>query len=83
MPVKPVLVAGAPLLWTPRLAALATSAEPLLAADAGADRLARLGLRPAAVIGDLDSISHSTRTWLGEGVMIHRPDQDQGTLLRL
>jgi thiamine pyrophosphokinase len=62
------------------LAALAAAAEPLLAADAGADRLARLGLRPAAVIGDLDSISRATRAWLGEEVMVHRPDQDRTDL---
>jgi len=62
------------------LATLAASAQPLLAADAGADRLARLGLRPAAVIGDLDSISRATRAWLGEEVMVHRPDQDRTDL---
>jgi len=62
------------------LAALAAAAEPLLAADAGADRLVRLGLRPAAVIGDLDSISRETRAWLGEEVMVHRPDQDRTDL---
>jgi thiamine pyrophosphokinase len=70
---RPLLVAGAPLNWTPRLAAI-------LAADGGADHLARLGLRPAAVIGDLDSISPETRAWLGEESLIVRPDQDRTDL---
>ncbi len=76
----PLLVAGAPLSWTPRLAAMAAAAAPLLAADGGADHLARLGLRPAAVIGDLDSISPETRAWLGEESLIVRPDQDRTDL---
>ena len=77
---SPLLVANAPLSWTPRLAALAAAAAPLLAADGGADHLARLGLRPAAVIGDLDSISPETRAWLGEDSLIERPDQDRTDL---
>ena len=75
-----VLVANAPLRWTPRLTALATAAGVLLAADGGANHLARIGLRPAAVIGDLDSISGATRAWLTEAVMIERPDQDRTDL---
>lgn len=76
----PVLVAAAPLRWDRRLAALATAAKPLLAADGGANHLARLGLRPKAVVGDLDSISAETRTWIGEECMVHRPDQDRTDL---
>ena len=77
---SPLLVANAPLSWTPRLAALAAVAVPLLAADGGANHLARLGLRPAAVIGDLDSISPETRAWLGEALLVERPDQDRTDL---
>lgn len=77
---RPVLVANAPLRWTPRLTALAAGAEVLLAADGGANHLARIGLRPASVIGDLDSISGPTRAWLGEAAMVERPDQDRTDL---
>ena len=77
---SPLLVAGAPLSWTPRLAAMAAAATPLLAADGGANHLARLGLRPAAVIGDLDSINRETRAWLGEESLIERPNQDRTDL---
>ena len=75
-----LVVASAPLAWTAELAALAAAASPLLAADGGANHLARLGLRPAAVVGDLDSIRPSVREWLGEGLMVPRPDQDRTDL---
>ena len=77
---EPLLVASAPLVWTARLAALAADCDPLLAADGGANHLARIGLRPQAVIGDLDSVSPSTRAWLGEEPFVHRPDQDRTDL---
>jgi len=75
-----VLVANAPLKWSPGLTARAVAAEPLLAADGGANHLSRIGLRPLWVIGDLDSITASTRAWVGEGRMVVRPDQDRTDL---
>jgi thiamine pyrophosphokinase len=75
-----LIVASAPLTWTVELAALARAAVPLLAADGGANHLARLGLRPAAVVGDFDSIRPSIREWLGEELMVPRPDQDRTDL---
>ncbi len=76
----PLLVASAPLAWTTTLAALAADSKPLLAADGGANHIARIGLRPDAVIGDFDSVSPSTRAWLGEEPFVHRPDQDRTDL---
>jgi thiamine pyrophosphokinase len=77
---RPVLVANGPVLWTLESAALAAAAAPLLAADGGANHLGRIGLRPDAVIGDLDSISPGIRKFNGEERMIHRPDQDRTDL---
>jgi len=75
-----VLVANGFLVWTRELATLAARGEPLLAADGGANHLARIGLEPAAVIGDLDSVSPSTVAWLGAGRLVRRPDQDRTDL---
>jgi thiamine pyrophosphokinase len=79
-PSHALLVANGAIRWTGELAAMAAAAEPLLAADGGANRLGRLGLRPVAVIGDLDSIAPGTRAWLGEERMVHRPDQNRTDL---
>lgn len=71
-----LIVANAPLVWNEELAALATVADPLLAADGGANALARIGLKATAVVGDMDSILPETCAWLGEGRLVIRPDQD-------
>ncbi len=78
--VTAVVVAGAPLAWTEPLAALAASGRPLLAADGGANHLARIGLMPEVVIGDLDSLTAPVRAWVGEHRLLHRPDQDRTDL---
>lgn len=76
----PVVVANAPFEWTTELVALVERAVPLLAADGGANRLARLGLKPAAVVGDLDSLEPATRRFVGEERLLLRPDQDRTDL---
>lgn len=75
-----VIVANAPWTWRPAHVALARGADLLLAADGGANHLAGVGLRPAAVVGDLDSIRPGVRAWLGEQAMAPRPDQDHTDL---
>ncbi|HPC83349.1 MAG TPA: thiamine diphosphokinase [Thermoanaerobaculaceae bacterium] len=77
---RAVIVANAPWRWRPDLVGLARRAELLLAADGGANHLAAVGLRPAAVVGDLDSIRPEVRAWLGEDAMLARPDQDRTDL---
>lgn len=75
-----VIVANAPWRWRPDLVEIARGAELLLAADGGANHLAAVGLRPAVVVGDLDSVLRSVRAWLGEDAMLARPDQDRTDL---
>ncbi len=72
-----ILVLNGDLEWTEALAGLVREAPVVLAADGGANALTRLGVRPDAVIGDLDSIEADTRSWIGEERLHHRPDQDQ------
>lgn len=71
----PILILNGDLRWTEDLARLARDAPLVLAADGGANALARIGVRPDAVIGDLDSIDARTRSWIGEERMVSRPDQ--------
>lgn len=77
---SPLLVANGTVRWTEELAAMAADAEPLLAADGGANHLGRIGLRPEAVIGDLDSITPGIRAFIGEKRMVYRPDQNRTDL---
>lgn len=71
-----VVVANAPWRWRPDFVALVRRAWMVLAADGGANHLARIGVRPEAVVGDLDSIRPEVRRWIGEERMVARTDQD-------
>lgn len=75
-----VVVANAPWRWRPDFVALVRRAWMVLAADGGANHLARIGVRPEAVIGDLDSIRPEVRRWIGEERMLARTDQDSTDL---
>lgn len=66
-----VLVGGGPVTAADLAAARAVcglSAGPVVAADGGADRALALGVRPDAVIGDMDSLSAGARAALGGAV---------------
>lgn len=69
-------MANAPWRWTPAFAGMVRRAERVLAADGGANHLARIGVRPVAVVGDLDSILPGVRAWVGEDRLVLRPDQN-------
>ena len=71
-----VVVANAPWRWHAPFVELVRGAECVLAADGGANHLARIGVRPDAVVGDLDSIRPGVRRWVGEERMVVRADQD-------
>ncbi len=71
-----IVVANAPWRWRAEFAALVRRSGLVVAADGGANHLARIGVRPAAVVGDLDSIRTSVRGWVGEDRMVARPDQE-------
>jgi thiamine pyrophosphokinase len=57
---RAIVVAGSSLDVVPGPEAL-TGSDLLVAVDGGADVLRRLGLRPDLLIGDMDSVSESTR----------------------
>ena len=69
-------MANAPWRWRTEFVELVRRSDLVLAADGGANHLARVGVRPAAVVGDLDSIRPGVRAWVGEERMVARPDQE-------
>lgn len=75
-----VIVANAPWRWNEGFVRLVRAASLVLAADGGANHLARIGVRPEAVIGDFDSLSPDVRAWVGEERLVARPDQERTDL---
>lgn len=71
-----MIVANAPWRWQQWSVQLVRAADGVVAADGGANHLARIGVRPTAVVGDLDSIRAGVREWIGEERMVLRIDQD-------
>ncbi|WP_233489690.1 thiamine diphosphokinase [Jannaschia rubra] len=68
------LVGGAPVSRKVLDEAL-THAPRLIAVDGGADTVLQAGMRPCAVVGDLDSISEEARAVFADG-LVHVPEQD-------
>jgi thiamine pyrophosphokinase len=71
-----LVVCNGSLHWTPPLASLCRRARVVIAADGGANALARIGFRPDAVVGDMDSISAETRRWVGDERLVLATDQE-------
>ena len=75
--VQAVVVIGGGALSTRALDAVRDDAV-VIAADSGLDHAVAAGLRPAVLVGDLDSISASGRMWAyARGVEIHEHPMDK------
>ncbi|HEV2250697.1 MAG TPA: thiamine diphosphokinase [Candidatus Limnocylindria bacterium] len=75
-----VVLDGDPLGSDAWLTGLARSADVVIAADGGADRLAGSGRRPDLVVGDMDSLAPDTKRALersGVSFEIHPDDKEQ------
>ena len=72
----PVLLVGGAHGDNAQLEQLLTEIETVVAADSGADWLRSVGRLPDALIGDLDSVSDSTRAALPESAVHHIAEQD-------
>lgn len=75
-----MIVANAPWMWQPWSVELVRGAAGVVAADGGANHLARIGVRPEVVVGDLDSIRAGVRAWIGEDRCVLRDDQEHTDL---
>jgi len=78
--VAAVVVANAPFRFWPEAYQWVRKAPLLVAADGGANHLARVGVCPHFVVGDLDSLDPQVRGWVGEERIVPRPDQDHTDL---
>lgn len=77
---KIIIVAGGCFDATPPIIARLNAADLCLAADRGAEHLAGLGIRPHAVIGDMDSVTPETRRMMeaqGCPFLLHPARKDQ------
>lgn len=75
-----MVVANAPWRWFPAAVRVVAGADLVVAADGGANHLARIGIRPAALVGDFDSVRPGVRRWIGEDRVVLRPDQESSDL---
>ena len=70
------VVAGAEPLHPRAVAAIAGNVT-VIAADGGLDHALAAGLRPAALVGDLDSVSADGLAWATEHAVVSRHDPDK------
>ena len=75
---RPVLLIGGGAVRADRILHLTGLAGAVAAADGGADSLRRAGIRPDAVVGDLDSISAEALAAL-PGEVVHRIAEQDST----
>ena len=75
---EPVILAGGGRLDAAMLAEARRHASAIVAADSGADALHRLGERPDAIIGDMDSLAEP-EAWAARGVPVHRIAEQDST----
>ncbi|MBC8076448.1 MAG: thiamine diphosphokinase [Chloroflexales bacterium] len=78
-----LIVANAPDLDAQPFEALLQSADLVIAADGGCDALARVGIAPHVLIGDLDSLAPASLEWAaahGADVQRHTPEKDETDL---
>ncbi len=54
---------------------LVAGAKRIVCADGGANIAARLGIRPDAIVGDCDSLSHATQRKFRNAEILYRPSQ--------
>jgi thiamine pyrophosphokinase len=56
------------------------SADMIVCADGGANKVIDLGIKPDVIVGDLDSVSKRTLESLEEVTIVRRPEQDSTDL---
>jgi thiamine pyrophosphokinase len=73
---EPVALIGAGELSQKTLKTALTLVSKIIAADGGASAALGFGITPDVVIGDMDSLDHTTATTLDPATVHHIPEQD-------
>jgi len=77
---KALVICNGDVLSKAKLAPLLREKPFIICADGGANKARLLGIRPHAIIGDLDSISSGTRKYFSRVETIHIADQESTDL---
>lgn len=78
--VHALIIANGPMPELQRVRELVRRADVIICADGGANAARKLGLRPHLILGDLDSISPSTRRYYRDVNLLRVPDQNSTDL---